>query len=684
MAGTIRERRPRRIPVGLALALAVYVLLRAAILYTDFDRVGMTMFELYPMGTIPRILLEGGGPIPLRDYYDNAAGQLLTGLLAVPFYLALGPTYLALKLVPFALGAVALAAVFFFVRRFWGERAATLSALLFAAGPTTLVKYSLFASGNHFENLAFTMLAVVAFWRMHALGVPSRWLWISGFAAGFALFVFLGALIPIALLALVHLGLRGWRRTLGDLQHAGPAFALGLLPLVLLNLGTDARGLGFLRDKFAGSGAGPDPASSLGRMRDFFFVHLPRSASYPRWLGLGGALAGGMFLAAFAAAYAVCVLPALRGALDLARGALGRGAAPEGGRRAALERFALVPLILYLPLCALAFAVSNLQIASYQAPIECAAYRYFLPHLLFAVVIIGAAASRLASSGGVAARATAGLIAGVAIATAPFNLAEVDLTLAHTGLGSHYDGYNVKQAARALLGTRNRLPPEEVERRAEGFPPLFRTRIYMGLGFYTALLRRAEIAGGLELTSLLERWPAERRADAARGIGAMLRNFGGLAPEPGLEPLAVLARWGESGAAHAEQAMEGFALEWDPLLASEVRDHLAVSFRLLREAPAAVAPGLARGLGLSCGRLLGRRIESERAVIASLSAALPRNHLERFAQGLGTGLADGREAPELRPSDLELVPGEHRAALERAFAERAREIAALPRAASGP
>jgi hypothetical protein len=675
-----QRARPRRVPAGLAAALAVYVLLRAAILYTDFDRVGMTMFELYPMGTIPRILLEGGGPIPLGDYYDNAAGQLLTGLLAVPFYLALGPTYLALKLVPFALGAVALVAVFAFVRRFWGGRAATLSALLFAAGPATLVKYSLFASGNHFENLAFTMVAVAAFWRMHSLGVPRRWLWISGFAAGFALFVFLGALIPIALLALAHLGLRGWRRSIGDLAHAAPAFALGLLPLVLLNLGTDARGLGFLRDKFAGSGDGPDPASIVRRLGEFFFVHLPRSASFPPWLGLNGALAGGMFLAAFAAAYAVFLRPALGATLDLARGALGRGAAPQGGSPAALERYALVPLVLYLPLCALAFAISNLEIASYQPPIECAAYRYFLPHLLFAVVLVGAASARLARSGGVAGRAAAGLIAGIAIATAPFNLAEVDPTLSHTGLGSHYDGYNVKQAARALLGTRNRVPPEEVERRAEAFSPLFRTRVYTGLGFYTALVRRSEIASGLGLAELLERWPAERRADAARGVGAMLRSAGELAPEPELEPFAVLARWSESGAAHAEQAMEGLALEWDPLLASEVRDHVAATFRLLREAPAAVAPALARGLGLSCGRLLSRRIPSEREVIAALSAVVARNHVERFAEGLGIGLADGREHPELRAADLELVPSEHRGALERAFAERAREVAAVPEA----
>ena len=103
----------RKLSWGLVAAVLVYVGLRWLILFTAFDQTAMTMYELYPMGTLPKVLLEGGR-IPLDFYYDNAAGQILTGLVALPYYLLFGETYLALKLVPatFGLGALVLVWVF--------------------------------------------------------------------------------------------------------------------------------------------------------------------------------------------------------------------------------------------------------------------------------------------------------------------------------------------------------------------------------------------------------------------------------------------------------------------------------------------------------------------------------------------------------------------------------------------
>ena len=87
----------------LLLAAILYVALRGLILYTAFDQTALTMFELYPMGTLAELRLQGVH-LPLSYFYDNAAGQILVGLLTVPFFALFGPTYLALKLVPFTLG----------------------------------------------------------------------------------------------------------------------------------------------------------------------------------------------------------------------------------------------------------------------------------------------------------------------------------------------------------------------------------------------------------------------------------------------------------------------------------------------------------------------------------------------------------------------------------------------------
>ena len=49
-----------------------------------------------------------------------------------PFYALLGPTYLALKLVPFFLGLGALLLIWLFLGRWFGTRTASFGALLFA------------------------------------------------------------------------------------------------------------------------------------------------------------------------------------------------------------------------------------------------------------------------------------------------------------------------------------------------------------------------------------------------------------------------------------------------------------------------------------------------------------------------------------------------------------------------
>jgi hypothetical protein len=167
------------------------VLLRALVLHTAFDEVGLWMYEINPMGTIAELALRGVR-VPAYFFYDNAAGQVLAGYLAVPAFLVLGSTYLALKLVPFAMGVGTLFLLLALLRDAFGMRAALLGAWLFALAPTTLLKYSIVCSGNHFENLFFTSIVLVLFERMHRKGVSAARLLAVGAAAGFSVFVFLG------------------------------------------------------------------------------------------------------------------------------------------------------------------------------------------------------------------------------------------------------------------------------------------------------------------------------------------------------------------------------------------------------------------------------------------------------------------------------------------------------------
>ncbi|MAF65714.1 MAG: hypothetical protein CMJ84_08660 [Planctomycetes bacterium] len=119
--------------LGLLLAVLVYVLLRGLILYSAFDSTALPMFELYPMGTAPKALLEGVG-FPLSIYFENAAGPLLGSLTSLPFYLAFGETYLAVRFVPAAFGLGALLCGWCFLDIAAGRRAATAGALLVSWG----------------------------------------------------------------------------------------------------------------------------------------------------------------------------------------------------------------------------------------------------------------------------------------------------------------------------------------------------------------------------------------------------------------------------------------------------------------------------------------------------------------------------------------------------------------------
>jgi len=646
----------------LFLALAIYLISRGLLLYTAFDQVAVPAYELHPIGTVARDILGPSSSVPRWIYYDNAAGHYLTSPIAALLFRLFGPSYLALKLVSFVGMVPALLLLWSILRRTFGQRAAELGALLFALPPTTLAKYSLIVVGNHTENLPFLLLLLWAFLRAHRAAAPgsARWrFFLVGLCAGLNLLVFLGALLPIGLLFLTHLGLRGWRRTLADLPALVGGLALAASPLVLLNLTGESRGVGFLQAKFSGAGGGFDPGRTVRRTVAFFAVHLPRAGTYPDLALLPGRLAGWIFLACTAAALLVCLPPAWRAGRALLRGALGRGLEDP-----ALGPVLLVPLMLLLPLTALAFARSNLVIGGHGPPIEAAGYRYFLPHFLTAMLLIAVAFGRLWDGGGWARRAGF-LLASAALGTGLTTLTLIDPG-AEPNLGAHYDGYNVRNHALSLQLKKNGLSKAQIVAYTESFMPLFRERIYFGLGFHNAW--KAHMLGlPADLTELLAPYPEERRDDVARGVGALLahRPVGGALVIPDAERLAVA--WIESGLPHAERVPEGMCTSWDPPLDYEVPRHLVRNRQMLARAPAALREPLARGFGLDCGRLLRRGIGVERDWIAREIEQLPQDLRPAFFHGLGAGLADGREQPEL---SFELVPAELTRDVEAGYRER--------------
>lgn len=685
----------KRFPPGLLVAVLVYVVWRALLLHLAFDQVAMTNYELYPMGTLPKVLLLGAD-IPLRLYYDNAAGQLVTGFAGVPCYALFGDSWLVLKLVPATAGLGALLCVWALLDRHASRRAANIGALLFAVGPAELsFKYSLLASGNHFENLFFTSLAIVCAYRLHTTPEDHRrrWLAIAGFTQGLAIFVFLGAIIPVGLLALVHLGLRGWRGTLRDLALLAPAGLVGMAPLIVLNVLSGGRGLDFLLAKFASSEAAVQAARRTPgvweRMRAFLLVELPRAGFHTPVGGVSPRLPNLALLGCLAVAWAAVLPAALRGVWEGARGALG-GRCPESGRP--LERVLVAPFALYLPLTALAYGLADLRIGGHTPPVAVAGFRYFLPTFLFGGVLVAVVGDRWLAAGG-ARRGLGAALVGVALATGAWNAGY--LRGGEPGVGPHYPGWNFVQAAKGLYNESIGLTHDERVAIADRLPPPFRNHMFRGLGFTETQLWLVEECGrsgrldievlrstALPIGAIVERYPEDVRLDVARGAGLGLRTYVGYGGQTA-ERLGIvsdsLVMTVAGGSPWAYAVVEGAAAIQDfPLSWYHVPRVLGRSRALLAMLPEGLRATYGRGLGVVCGRLLSREIPAEERFLKGYLGYLGGLGRELWL-GVGWGLALEAERPRVTEGALRAVPeGGPRAALEEGFAAGLRHVQGRP------
>lgn len=646
---------------GLGVCLLLYVALRAIVLVFAFDQVALVNYELYPMGTLPKAL-DVVEEFPLRLYYDNAAGQLVTGLAAWPFYQLFGDSYLVLKLVPATAGFGLVLVVWLLLDRHVSRRAANIAGVALALGPAELLtKYSLIASGNHFENLFFSALAILAAYRVHVVEEPARGraLFLAAAACGLAIFVFLGAIIPVGLLAAVHLGVRGWRGSLADLRIALPGFLTGVAPLILINLVGGGRGAAFLEAKFSGEGATMDWGVVVGRMADLL-LSMPTAGFFRSFDGVSPGIPNLALVGCMTIAWLFALPGALAGVVVVVRAVLGL---KREGEELSFARCLTVPFVLALPLTALAYGISNLRLGGHPVPIEIAGYRYFLPTFLFGVILVAMISDRAIGAGGWR-RAAGWLIVGVTCGTGLWNLSYVGGQAGGTQLGTAYRGWNFMQAARGLFNHAVGLDDAARIELVHATPQPYRTHLLRGIGFLEAqrwvatesMARGSrDLAlvenGSLPVEDLLGVYPVEYRDELARGMGTGLRTYVlTRSPARELEELLVrgLVRLVEAGSPHALRVVEGAGSQEDyPLAVRKVPVVLARSERLLQALPESLRPAYGRGLGEFCGRLYSRAIDGEDAVLRDCLHRSFSQAGTSLLEGIGYGLAIEPEHPSI-------------------------------------
>ena len=550
---------------------------RAWIIATNFDAVAIPVYEVPPMGNHAWSLAHGVEGVPWHYYYDNAGGQLLTGFLAAPLYALFGASYGVLKLVPFLLGIGLMGLIWCFLRRNVGYRAAVVGVFAFALAPPTLTKYSLLAKGNHFEGLFFLFLPVVLYFEalrrrstdgpVIAAGTgagtgnhPGRWLFAAGVAAGFAVSVYFGSLLTLALLALTALTL-GVGRGLRDLRYVLPGAAVGLLPFLAIQLATKGRALDFA-ERFTQ----PDPNQSASGMwseaRALLVETLPEGACFEPLGSLPSAVGEWTLLIVMAVSWLTCIRVGLQ-----AR----KQANQDGGRyRAAAQLCAL-----YLPLVLGVIAVGVLKIRPKVAPVEILGVRYLVSFYFYGLLVVAIAVETL-----LRARPKAGLTLGLALAstwlfvlplgTGRFDRASDALRYPGTFF-RNYGGLFHRDVTQDPLTNAFLLEADHIRKVAAAFEGQEREDLLFSAGntlAYVSLSPAVDPSTGrmrkvqANVTNVVAAFPPEDRAAIARGFGAHLRTR---LPDEGPPP-ALLRRWLDEALA-------------DPVAGSMVAEGMGMSLR---------------------------------------------------------------------------------------------------------
>lgn len=118
--------------------------------------------ELLYRGEIAKDIMDGlKSSVFDYQYAGYNGGILLTGVLAVPFFLLFGDTIFSFSLLPMAIAIMTLVLIYLFMLRFFDRDSAALAGFLFAAGmPFSFIQRSMFAFGDHIEMVLFILLAV--------------------------------------------------------------------------------------------------------------------------------------------------------------------------------------------------------------------------------------------------------------------------------------------------------------------------------------------------------------------------------------------------------------------------------------------------------------------------------------------------------------------------------------------
>ncbi|MEZ4651090.1 MAG: glycosyltransferase family 39 protein [Candidatus Eisenbacteria bacterium] len=186
--------------------------------------------ELYT-GTAAEAMRQGL-PIDAKtfQFMTYGGGSLLTALAARVVYTLFGPSYLAFKILPLLVTLAGGLFWFAAIHRVFGRRIGYAFAVLYAVAPSTFVRTTLIAKGDHPEAMAWIGVVLwMATYAADRAGRRNLWAFFAGLLAGLGVFItystvpVLAGVFGVGLLLSRARPIRTWSNGLAGL-------AVGLVP----------------------------------------------------------------------------------------------------------------------------------------------------------------------------------------------------------------------------------------------------------------------------------------------------------------------------------------------------------------------------------------------------------------------------------------------------------------------
>jgi len=139
------------------------------------------------IGTIAKELMEGP-KISFFDYVEShdMGGSFIYALCTVPFFHLFGKSVFSLRITSLLFQCSSFITWYFFMRKFFGKRAAFYTASLYLLPPAWFTLYAMYALGAHADSLFFTILGLFFLYRiLYENLFPKKYAICLGLVCGF-------------------------------------------------------------------------------------------------------------------------------------------------------------------------------------------------------------------------------------------------------------------------------------------------------------------------------------------------------------------------------------------------------------------------------------------------------------------------------------------------------------------